>query len=259
MTGSSSDWQRRWDVALRLSDEAGSMARKAVFAAPAMKGDGTVVTQADLAIERELRHAIGVSLPMDHVFGEEDGGRFGDVTWVIDPIDGTSNFSKSIPFWCVSIAVFEGSNPVIGIIRDPVHDETFAARRGHGSFLNGDRLACRQVAGLEGARVAFGYTRRTPYVRTVETITSLLAHGATLRAQGAGALSMAYVAAGRLDGFFEASIHVWDCAAAMLIIEEAGGWTRADPTWDTPALSFAICAGAPGIEEPMTEATRPLF
>jgi len=187
------------------------------------------VTHADRESETRIVTAIRERFPEDAFLGEEGGpqrgGEPGSRVWIIDPLDGTSNFVSGFPFWCVSIAAREGTELVAAVIWDPLRGEMYTAERGAGAWRNGTRLAVTGRPGLDGAFVATGF----PF-RNVEKIDPYLAlfravfvRARAIRRAGSAALDLAYVAAGVFDGFFEFRLAPWDIAAGALLIQEAGG------------------------------------
>ena len=191
------------------------------------------VTFADRESEARIVSAIRARFPQDAFLGEEGGAHGGEVgggaagarTWIIDPLDGTSNFVSGFPFWCVSIAAREDQELVAAVIWDPLHDEMYTAEKGAGAWRNGTRLAVSGRSDLAGAFVATGF----PF-RNVDKIDQYLAlfravfvRARAIRRAGSAALDLAYVAAGVFDGFFEFRLAPWDIAAGALLIQEAGG------------------------------------
>lgn len=181
---------------------------------------------AEAEIVKELRRA----QPDYTILGEEGGQQKGNrgpsrYTWVIDPLDGTSNYLRGFPHWCVSIALCEGPEPLHAAIFDPLRNELFTASRGGGTQLNGRRVRVSERRELEGAMLATGFPPRERK-RTdthLDCIKSLLVHAEDIRRGGSAALDLAYVAAGRIDGYFEAGVMAWDIAAGVLMVREAGG------------------------------------
>ncbi|MCD9006619.1 inositol monophosphatase [Luteimonas sp. XNQY3] len=181
---------------------------------------------AEEAIVKELRRAY----PEYAVLGEEGGakpGRGGPsrYTWVIDPLDGTSNYLRGLPHWCVSIALVEGGEPLHGVVFDPLRNELFTATRGAGAQLNERRIRVSERRELTGAMLSTGFAPRErkrvgAQLRAVE---ALLENAEDVRRTGSAALDLAYVAAARTDGYFEAGVHPWDIAAGVLLVREAGG------------------------------------
>jgi myo-inositol-1(or 4)-monophosphatase len=194
------------------------------------KGDIDLVTEADLAAERLIIERIQTHYPRHAILAEESGTTvaYGDERsewkWVIDPLDGTTNYAHGYPCFCVSIALERAGQIVIGAIYDPVRDELFAAERGEGATLNGRRLRVSNVGDLNRALVCTGFPYdvrgRTDFARHFY---NFIMHAQAVRRDGSAALDLAYVAAGRFDGFWEEGLRPWDVAAGVLLIEEAGG------------------------------------
>jgi myo-inositol-1(or 4)-monophosphatase len=181
-----------------------------------------VDAQAEAEIIRELRRAF----PDYAVLGEESGamgsGRF---TFVIDPLDGTSNFLRGLPHFCVSIALCEGGEPVHGVIFDPLRNELFTASRGAGAVLNDKKIRVADRKDLTGALLITGFPprERARLAPQLDCLRGLLAEAEDVRRTGSAALDLAYVACGRADAYFEAGVKPWDIAAGMLLVREAGG------------------------------------
>jgi myo-inositol-1(or 4)-monophosphatase len=176
-----------------------------------------------LIVDRILGH-----FPDHYIMSEETAnqGLQNGISWVIDPLDGTTNFIHGFPFVAVSIAVCEDKRPVLGFVLDPVRGELFSARRGGGAHLNGERIHTSEPRSLQDALIATGFPHRTrglldPYLNTFRSIFSRVSG---IRRAGAAALDLAYVAAGRVDGFWEAGLKAWDIAAGSLLASEAGGY-----------------------------------
>jgi myo-inositol-1(or 4)-monophosphatase len=188
------------------------------------------VTEADLATERLIRRRISAAFPDDQVLGEEGGGE-GEpnatphFTWVVDPIDGTTCFVSGLPSWCVSIACLdEKDHPFLGVIREPNGEETFSALEGHGVTVNGLSVSV-PAKGITDGLVAVGHPRGTPDGLTLSFLSGLFAVGGLFYNSGSAALALAYVAAGRLVGFYESDLRAWDTLAGEVLIRESGGWS----------------------------------
>ena len=188
-----------------------------------MKSSATdLVSAADRDAEQLIREGLRAARPNDGLLGEEGSDVPGSSgrRWVVDPLDGTTNFLYGFPQWAVSIAL-EGE---LGVVFDPVRDELFSAVRGSGASLNGSPVRVRARADLATALIAtgFGYAaeRRT---RQGQVIARVLPRVRDIRRAGAAALDLCWLAAGRVDGYFERGLHAWDWAAARIIVEEAGG------------------------------------
>ncbi len=253
----------RLEAALRFAREAGELGlrlfRNAASLQVTSKGVQNVVSNGDKEIEALLRARFAEAFPEDAFFGEETGrGGNGEAArgiWVVDPVDGTDNFVRGMPGWTISIALVVGREVEIGILYEPVFGEMYVARRGHGATLNGVRLAPPRVTSLRDGLVGVGYSLRRPPARTVEVFRRLLEEQGMYQRGGSGALMIAYVAAGRYIGFFEAHINAWDCLAGVLLVHESGGWTNdflaGNGLFEGNVL---VCAG-PGMQEAMQRIT----
>ena len=182
--------------------------------------------KAEAAIVKELRRAYPDYAILGEEGGEQKGARAGArSTFVIDPLDGTSNYLRGIPHWCVSIALVENGEPQHGVVFDPLRNELFTASKGSGAVLNDHRIRVSERKDLSGAIVATGFPPRErarvePHLACVR---DLLREAEDIRRAGSAALDLAYVACGRFDAYFEAGVKAWDIAAGMLLVREAGG------------------------------------
>ena len=185
-----------------------------------------MVSEADRAAERFLLDRITAARPDDGVLGEEGANVAGEsgLTWVVDPLDGTTNYLFGYPVWSVSVACEDAEGAVAGVVHDPIRGETFAAARGAGATLNGRPARTRAPRGLDRALVGTGFAY-DPGDRGLQArvLTHLLPRVRDVRRTGSAALDLAWVACGRLDGFYEWGIKHWDRAAGMLLVAEAGG------------------------------------
>ena len=181
---------------------------------------------ADVLSEEVIIRTICESFP-HHGFLAEESGRSGPdrgPVWVIDPLDGTANFARRIPFFCTSIAAMEGDEPLVGVIYDPVHDELFTVERGKPARLNGEPIHVSHTPTLDRSIVAYGFMKTDEALRVcLEKVNRIGPRCWVTRNIGAAALHLAYVACGRLDGFFEYGLAPWDIAAGRLLITAAGG------------------------------------
>ena len=166
-------------------------------------------------------------MPDYAILGEESGAQpaSGRFTWVIDPLDGTSNYLHGFPHWCVSIALVENGEPIHGVIFDPLRNELFTASRGSGAVLNDKRIRVSERKDLAGAMLITGFPprERARAGAQLECVRELLRDAEDIRRTGSAALDLAYVACGRADGYFEAGVKPWDIAAGVLLVREAGG------------------------------------
>jgi myo-inositol-1(or 4)-monophosphatase len=225
------------NVAEGIAREAGALLREFYAKGVAMeyKGDVDLVTEADRASEALIKLRLSEKLPEHGVYGEE-GTREGldkEFRWYVDPLDGTTNFAHSFPNFCVvmgcerraaGLAADEDGEMVAGVIYDPLRDECFMAEKGKGAWLNGKRIHVSKTKKLQESLTATGFPSKkrheNPNVHFYQEIT-LRSHG--VRRAGSAAIDMAYVASGRLDGFWEFGLNPWDTSAGYLLIEEAGG------------------------------------
>ena len=185
-----------------------------------------LVSDADREAERTIRELLETERPQDGLVAEE-GSRAKAASgrrWVVDPLDGTINFLYGFPAWAVSVALEDADGALVGVVHSPIHGETFCAARGEGAFLGERALRVRPARPLEQSLVATGFSYE-PDRRAVqaEAIAKLLPRARDIRRAGAAALDLSWVAAGRLDAFFERGLHHWDLAAGRLLVEEAGG------------------------------------
>jgi len=190
------------------------------------KGRNDYVSQADVEAERAVLDVLTRAYPDHGIIAEESGEREGsEYTWIIDPLDGTTNFLHGFPMFAVSVAVKRAGVLEHGVVYDPLHDEMFTASRGEGAQLNGKRIRVSTTRKLAPSLLGTGFPFRDlgiiePWMRSFQ---SLLPKTSGIRRAGAAALDLAYVAAGRLDGFWEFGLKPWDMAAGALLIREAGG------------------------------------
>lgn len=210
------------------------------------------VTNADRESEEKIVASIRQSFPEDSFLGEEGGRRgtgSGARTWIIDPLDGTSNFIAGFPFWSVSVAARVGTEIVAGAVWDPLRGEMYTAERGSGAFRNGARIRVTGREGLDGAFLATGFPFRSrdSIDLYLSVFRELFLHARAIRRAGSAALDLSLVAAGVYDGFFEFRLSVWDIAAGALLIEEAGGkvtdFSGGNRFWERGN----VVAGAPGV------------
>jgi myo-inositol-1(or 4)-monophosphatase len=217
----------RYDFCRALARDAGKLAHRGFgTSATTMKGRHDVVTAMDSEVERFIRDAIAKRYPQDAIIGEEEGGGAGDRLWLIDPIDGTANYARGLPRYCVSIGYLEHGVPTLGAIYDPSHDWLYAAARGEGAWRDGERLAVSPVAEMNAATVECGWSTRRPASAYVDLLARVFEAGGAIRRAGSGALGLADVAAGAVEAYAELHINAWDCAAGMVLVREAGGFTN---------------------------------
>jgi len=199
-----------------------------------LKGRIDLVTETDLAVEEALKESLSRVLPGSTFLAEESAESLdpGDLTWIIDPLDGTTNFAHRLPFVATSVALWSGGQGVLGFVNAPAMNEMFHAVLGGGAFVNGRPLAVSGVSRLEEGLVATGfpYTVRENIRELMDGLEKMLVHTQGVRRPGAASIDLAYVAAGRFDVFYEIGLKPWDTAAGWLLVEEAGGRvTQFDP------------------------------
>ncbi len=187
-----------------------------------------IVTEIDKRSEEIIIETIKKHFPQHDILGEESGSKHSadsDYRWVIDPLDGTTNFTHGLPVFCVSIGVEQSGQVIIGVIYDPNLDEMFVAEKGKGAFLNGKKIGVSGVNELIQSLLVTGFPyniAENPNL-AIERFVSFLLHAQAVRRMGSAAIDLAYVAAGRYDGFWEVALNPWDVAAGSLILQEAGG------------------------------------
>lgn len=190
------------------------------------KGPRDIVTQADRESEHLIGSRLGHSFPRDGIVGEEGSKRESTSgrTWFIDPLDGTVNYTRSIPIWCVSIALFQAREPILGVIVDPIRKETFSAARGTGAWCNRESLRCRSVTDPSQAMVHMTVDFNDESMLTgLDDIKLLAPNVLRTRNTGSASLALAWLAAGRFDAMTHRFAHPWDYGAGVLIVREAGG------------------------------------
>lgn len=223
--------QELLQLAERLAREAGDLLLAGVDdlrVDVSTKTSGTdMVSEMDRASETHIVKGILAARPDDAILGEETGSRDGTsgVRWVIDPLDGTTNFLHGFPVFSVSIAVKHRDKLEHGVVYDPLRNELFTASRGGGAQLNNRRIRCSNLRTLEGALIGTGFPFRANQDLDLylKMFAAMARKTAGIRRAGSAALDLAYVAAGRMDGFWEFGLKEWDIAAGVLMIQEAGG------------------------------------
>ena len=225
-----SDLARRLDVAIRASQAAGEILRTGFqtgsIAYDTKSNRNDVVTEFDLRADRAIVDIIRSDFADDGILTEESGetGTSENGQWVIDPLDGTNNFSQNIPHFAISIAFCDHYVPLVACIHDPIRNETFSAVRGAGAKINGITLCTSNQQDLDGAFLCVGTSIRPDLrERLHQQMPPFLRAARALRTTGSAALDLAYVAAGRFDAAWYPELNWWDVAAGILLIEEAGG------------------------------------
>lgn len=216
-----------WTIA--LAREAGALLREryADLHQEARKGAVELVTEADLASEKLLVTALRERFPDHAIEAEEGSGREGNSPhrWFVDPLDGTHNYAHSYPHFCVSLALFEAGQPLLGVVYDPLRDECFSAARGAGAQLNGRPLHVSAREPLSNSLVSTGfpYDKATRPDNNLAEFARIVPRVSGVRRSGSAALDLCYVAAGRQEAHWELGLKPWDIAAGGLIVLEAGG------------------------------------
>src|SRR5665213_2344035 len=253
------------NIAVRAARRAGEVIVRSLVRLESLevtsKGRNDYVSEIDRAAEREIIEIVRKHYP-EHAILAEESGRSGehDTVWIIDPLDGTTNFLHGFPVFAVSIAVQQRGRLEIGVVYDPMRQEVFTAARGAGAHLENRRMRVSKQRTLEGALLTTGFPYRQDeryadnYYAMLRTLAGLTAG---IRRPGSAALDLAYVAAGRVDGFWELGLKPWDTAAGTLMIQEAGG--RVGTLGGSPyQLGANIIAGAPKVYEALIATLAPL-
>ena len=231
MTLAPQDLQKLQTFTLLLAEEAGQILRQFwgnINAVSQKEGAGNLVTEADQACESRLISLISEHYPQHAILAEESGNhsaKNSEFLWVIDPLDGTTNYAHQYPMVAVSIALIYKKNPVIGLVHNPILEELFWAVKGEGAFLNSSKMHVSLTETLQKSLLAsgFAYDRCETTDNNYREFCHLTSLTQGVRRGGSAALDLAYVAAGRFDGYWERGIKPWDIAAGILLVEEAGG------------------------------------
>lgn len=222
------------------------------------KTDSDLVTEYDKLTEDFLLSLIQTHFPDHSIIGEENGQQAGNpvARWIIDPIDGTTNYAHGLPYFCISVAFVDEAGTKYGVIYDPVHDECFTAERGQGAFLNGQPIHVSQTTEMKRALMVTGFSHNLDehVDRNTELFAQMNTASRAMRRMGAAALNMANVAAGRMDAYWELLIKPWDIAAGLLIVREAGGIvTRVDGSDDLLTPPCSILCSTPALHAELVE------
>ncbi len=191
------------------------------------KGEINLVTDVDIACQEKIIAMIRESFPEDDIIAEEQSNTYDGIKnrWIIDPVDGTTNYAHGYPFFCTSIAYEAKGRVIAGVVYNPVMDELFFAADGKGAYLNGNRIGVSRVDNLKRSLLSTGfpYDIATNPDNNINHFCNFLYEAQAVRRDGSAALNLSYVACGRFDGFWELHLNPWDLAAGALILEEAGG------------------------------------
>lgn len=226
------------------------------------KGRNDFVSEVDVQAEREIVNVLRRTYPDHAILGEESGSHGAadaEYQWVIDPLDGTTNFLHGHPHFAVSIALKVRGRLEAGLVYDPLRQEMFTASRGAGAQLNDRRIRVRPLPGLEGALLGTGFPFRRPQHMPayLACFAALASQCAEMRRAGSAALDLAYVAAGRLDGFWEIGLAEWDIAAGALLVQEAGGLVGDFGGGNDYLLSGNVVAGHPKVFKALLQTLQP--
>jgi myo-inositol-1(or 4)-monophosphatase len=252
------------NIAVRAARRAGDLIVRNVDRVPTLnvraKSRNDFVSEIDHLAERDIVETIRRTHP-DHGFLGEEGGRSGgdEFVWIIDPLDGTTNFLHGFPTFAVSLACQYRGRIEHAVVYDPMRQELFTASRGDGAQLDGRRIRVSKQATIEGALIGTGFPYREnsrwidPYLAMMKTV---MQQSAGIRRPGAASLDLAYVAAGRIDAFWEIGLNAWDTAAGSLLITEAGG-RIGTLTGGEYRQNGNVLAGSPKVYEAMLECLAP--
>jgi myo-inositol-1(or 4)-monophosphatase len=222
-------WKKELDIANEAARAAGEILNRMLGKINHImkKGDIDLVTEADLEAEKTILHIIRRNFPQDNILSEESGkhNETSDRTWLIDPLDGTTNFAHGFPFFAISIALEIEKQIVLGIVHNPYMDEHFEAVKGGRAYLNKKPIKVSKTRNLKESLLATGFpydVHKNPQ-RVLEVFRKIIIRAQGVRRPGSAALDLCYVAAGRFDGFWEEGLKPWDTAAGVVIVNEAGG------------------------------------
>ncbi|WP_438463080.1 inositol monophosphatase family protein [Marinomonas sp. PE14-40] len=223
----------RFDLAKQVIKTAGELAldyfeRREELVIETKAEPQDVVSIADKNVEQIILRQIQEAYPKDNFLGEEQGILKGDndYLWVVDPIDGTSCFVHGMPSWCISIALMQADKIAFGLVYDPNADELFTALSGNGCQVNGKAVKALNIDSVQAGVMGVGTSHRVSSTHCLHFLQGLLDEGGMFIRNGSGALMLAYVAAGRLIGYYEPHINSWDCLAGLILVQEAGGSTN---------------------------------
>jgi myo-inositol-1(or 4)-monophosphatase len=252
--------RNRYQLAIRAARAAGKILRAKFYETRTVKSKGKrdIVTDADFTADHALREIIHARFPRDQFLSEEDAAATreklwanarvanGDYLWIADPLDGTTNYARRVPVFCTSLALYHAGAIQVGAIYDPLRDEMFSAERGRGAFLNGKSIRVSATHKFIDAVVGAEWSRDEKLrARAAKIFGAMLMDAMTGRALGSAALTLCYIAAGRMDGYVHLSLAPWDIAAAALIVEEASGkiTTPTGARWDVHSRAYVASNG----------------
>jgi myo-inositol-1(or 4)-monophosphatase len=252
------------NIAVRAARSAGELILRSTDSVSRLtvdqKGKNDYASEVDRMAEREIISIIKAAYPEHAILAEESGKHKGnDFVWIIDPLDGTTNFLHGFPQYSVSIALKYKGKLEVGVVYDPLRDELFTAKRGGGAMLNSRRLRVTNQNSLKGALIGTGFPFKTDrdldaYLGMFRALTT---ECAGIRRAGSAALDLAYVAAGRMDGYWEIGVMEWDMAAGILLIKEAGGVVTDFSFNDNYLESGNVIVGSPKMHQLMYQLIEP--
>lgn len=261
-------YQDRLEFAVETASKAGDLAldyfRQFASLNVQSKGIQDMASEADVATENLIREAIASRFPADSFLGEESFEsyipNFEKGTWIVDPIDGTQPFVNGIRSWCIALAYVEGQDIRLGVVFDPTAGEMYTALEGRGARLNGEPIRPSDATCLSEGMIGVGYSNRVTPKATLEPLARLMHANGMYHRCGSGALSLAWVGAGRLIGYFEPHMNSWDFVAGALIVREAGGMTN-DCLPDPGSLvdGGPVIAAAKGVYDQLESIVRGPF
>jgi myo-inositol-1(or 4)-monophosphatase len=247
-------------AAKAIAREAGVLARRRFVDSSftvSFKGPQDYLTEVDREIEELIAVRLHAAFPRDGFFGEETGRRRAqarETVWVVDPIDGTSNFARGVAHFCVSIACVVSGRVEVGVVFDPMREDLFSARRGGGARLNGVATRASSATALAQSSIEVGWNNRAGPAKSLGLLARVAATGAAPALTGSGALGVAYVAAGRREGYVEYHMNAWDCLAGILLVREAGGYVSDFLSGDGLNTGNPLIACAPGVRDALISA-----
>ena len=255
------------NIAIRAAREAGRLIRRYVDRVDLLdvsaKGRNDFVSEVDRQAEVEIIRVIRAVYPDHSILAEESGSSSNDSNhqWVIDPLDGTTNFLHGLPHFAVSIGFRHDGRAESGVVYDPLREEMFVASRGQGAMLNEHRIRVTKRTSMDGALLGTGFPFRLPQHMDayLGTFRAMMSQCADVRRAGAAALDLAYVASGRLDGFWEIGLSEWDLAAGCLLVQEAGGLVGDFSGGNRHMKTGNVIAATPRVFKGMLQSIRPVL
>jgi myo-inositol-1(or 4)-monophosphatase len=255
-------WEKETSVAARAAVESGKILNNMFGGKTGIekKGEIDLLTEADILSENAVMEIINKNFPRDAILTEESGehGRESDRLWIIDPLDGTTNFAHSFPFFSVCIALRVQDEMVLSVVYNPFMNEYFEARRGEGAFLNKNPIKVSKAEDLKDSLVGtgFSYSVYKDPTRAMGLLQNMIMSVQGVRRPGAASVDLCYVASGRLDGFWEEGLQPWDTAAGSLIVKEAGGIVSDFEGEEYSPFQKSIVAANPHIYPKMLDILR---